>query len=416
MDFTEIIYDKDDVLESFRENFKVSHKDQYDVQNLLWLDQQLERAKTSEKHKEKLIKSLTEKIKPTNSRYRLVFGAALEYLNGVDSLEYRTIIEAISIIKEYAKRTMQYINEKRYVVTVPQISEMLDLSDNYISRNLIGLFDRFTICNTARYVIKLCYPDAYDVDFLNKKVFISRISFSNFLLKHLKYTVYRVQIDLNMPDDKYIELRKKFKSDKVYKAALKKVVAETNDTDKLLEEIKKEAGESKKITRNDLPVIDITKDTVEDIFGADLILKSVKTIKNEVQVIARSELDALGDMGKRYTHKSINDKQIYHYIDYNMTSIRFKFTGLSKYNKQLEKDEEKVMVKYVVDVNDMANIHVNQSIKGEEEYFYSLDLNVYNHLVAKASNEEEKKEIIIDYFYKRLMDDNFKVYERKIKK
>ena len=86
------------------------------------------------------------------------------------------------------------------------------------------------------------------------------------------------------------------------------------------------------------------------------------------------------------------------------------------YNKQLEKDEEKVMVKYVVDVNDMANIHVNQSINGEEEYFYSLDLNVYNHLVAKASNEEEKKEIIIDYFYKRLMDDNFKVYERKIKK
>lgn len=414
MDYTKTLYDKDNVLKLFKENFNVSHKDQYDVQNLLWLDQQLIKANTSDRARELVIDTLVEKVKPKNCRYKLIFYPVIDYLNGIETEEYNTIIEAISIIKDYGKKTMQYINEKRYVVTIPQISQMLDLTDDYITRNLTDFWDRFEICNTARYVIKLLYPDEYDVDFLNKKVFISRKSFADFLLKHLKYTIYRVQINLNMPDNKYIELRKKFNSEKSYRAALKKAVYETNTSDKLLEEMKK-TNTTKKTTRNDLPVIDITKNTVEDIFGFDLKLQSIKTIKNEVQIIARNELDKLAELGKRYTYKSINDTQIYHYIDYNMTSIRFKFIGLSKYNKQLKKDEDKIMVKYVIDVNDMANIHVNQAIKGEDEYFYSLDLEVYNHLVANASNEEEKKRIIIDYFYKMMMDENFKVYKRKDK-
>lgn len=413
MDYTKIIYDKEDTLKAFEEQFKVSIKDRYDVQNLLWLKYKVDKAEDNKERKEALIKDLIGKVKASNSRYRLVFTPVIDYLDGVYSIEYEKIMEAITIIIEYGDRTIEYINRKRFVVTVPQISEMLDLSDDYINRNITDFLDKFTINNTARYVIKSRYPGAFDIDFINKNIFISRQSFSNFLLEHLKFTVYRKQIDLKMPEDKKKKLEDKFKTDKTYRTALKKVVSEANTSDKLLEKLKNNAGEEIKITRNDLPVIDINEKIVESIFGADMVLKGESTIRKETQDKARAEINALGDLGKEYVYRSINPKQVYDYIDNKITSIRFKFVGLNKYNRHLDKNEEKVIVRYVVDTSNIADIYVNKTVKGKEEYFYSLDMEVYTYITRGAKDEEEKKEKIIDYFYKKLMDENFTVYKKK---
>lgn len=413
MDYTKIIYDKNDILDDFSEKFKVSYKDRYDVQNLFWLKQKVKVAENNEEKKEALVLDLREKSKASNSRYKLLFAPVIDYLEGLYSAEYEKIMEAIDIIKEYGEKTIEYINRKRFTVTVPQISEMLDLTDDYINRNITDFLDKFTINNTARYAIKILYPGTYDVDFINKKVFISRKSFSDFLLEHLKFTVYRKQINLNMPKDKKEKLDIKFKTDKTLRMAFKKAVAQVNTSEKLLEELKNSSGEEIKITRNDLPVIDINEKIVESIFGADMILRSESAIRKETQDKARAEINALGDLGKEYVYKSINPKQVYDYIDNKITSIRLKFVGLNKYNRSLDKDEDKVIVRYVVDISNIVNIYVNKTVEGKEDYLYSLDLEVYAHITKGAKTEEEEQDKIIDYFYNMLMKESFTVYKKK---
>lgn len=412
MDYTKEIYNKNDILDAFEKKYKVSYKKEYDVKHLLWLKQELDNSKGSFEKREELVAKLLKKTNAKNSRYGLLFNPVINHLNGFSSNDYNEIMEVISIILEYTEKTLDYINRKRFIVTVPQISEMLDLTDNYINNNLTGYFDSFRILNTVRYVVKTYYPDMYDIDFINKNVFISRKSVSDFLLKHLKFTIYRVQIDLNMPDDKYKKLLEKFKTKKAYKQALSQAVEMVNSNNGDLTIIEKYAKD-KRITRNNLPTIDINEKFVNAIFGGDLILKSESLIRSEIQRKARVELEALGEEGKIYLYKSINPKQVYDYINKKMTSIRFKFVGLEKYNKQLDKVEDKVIVRYVVDTSKIANMYVSKKVKKQESYLYSLDFKVHSYIVGDIKDEKEIKKKIQNYFYDILMKESFVVKKNK---
>lgn len=438
MDYTNIIYSEEKLLKEFQDKYpNCSIKVRADVEVLLWLNDQLNLyngVNADEDFKNILIEKIDK-----NSKYSSLYQ---DILNGLEehNNEFKFIKKSLAAIKKYGENTILYL-DNGYSVTLPELAELLDLDIDYVNENIKEHLDYFKINNTARYVIKSFYPDRYAPLFINKHIFISRDSIKRFLLKHLKYSSHMVQIDLTFDPIRLFNINEKlFKGKKIkendnkkntyndmYRVALNKLVKELNVSEQILKKMKEEfeennPGEKAKISRHDLPLHSVNEEMVSQIMGGDIVLKSTKSIKLEAINDIKIELQSPKFAG--YPFKAFADTQLYNYLDYKTTSTRFKIAGITKERmitvdvfddeemttkkeKQLKK-EEKMMIKYSFDCSQIVKAHL---IK--DNYYYSLDAEVYKKLTKGANNKEEEREKILQYFYTKLMDPEFEVYSKK---
>lgn len=316
------------------------------------------------------------------------------------------IIRVVELIDRYTKITAEYIDTKGYNITMKDLADMLDLDEDYISRNLMGCFDYFKIKTVTRQTFKI-YGYPYRLDFINKNVFFSRKSVRDFLLKYLKFSFIKTQVDLTMPEEKYIELMAKFKTETTYRRALNKILDELNTESKELKDKKIEAkSNGKKFTRMDFKLHNIDETIANDIIAGDTQMQSIDTIRNNIVILEAYTNEMTDNVNKKLT--SLNDPQLYKIIDNRLSSVRFVIDGLSVYNKQLKAEQKKIMVRYSVKVKDIVKFR-----QENDNYLYSIDESAYDKLIGDAKTKTEKQEKIINYFYKRLMDPDFVVKNKR---
>lgn len=83
----------------------------------------------------------------------------------------------------------EYIERKGYSLTIDDICDMLDLSENYVQRYIIKFLDRVELTRDARlgikHIVKWNQDKSFPVAILDKKILINRDSFRDYLSKNL---------------------------------------------------------------------------------------------------------------------------------------------------------------------------------------------------------------------------------------
>lgn len=456
MNFSDEMYTNYEHIEAYNRLFpEVALTTKEEVGHLLYIGQELKGNLAN------FNKYLLQEIEE-ESKYEKVYKVIVDFIeSGEVSDKFESIVNAAATLKEYRKNTLEYIREKRFNITTKELAEILDVDENYISRNLMNEFDYFRMKREARHAIK-CFENDFNNDFLNKFIFLSRDSVRAFLKKYLKYSNRRIQVDLTMPDEKFMELRKKFKTDKAYRTAIRKAIS---DLDRIAEQMKVEKENNNKFTRLDLPLYSITDDMINDILSRDTTIKSIKTIIGEVKTLDRMKYEL--DENAEYNYIGMSSKQAYDILDHNIGTVRFVLDDLVK-NREIDIDEDKLktdLIEYLlnknasvdeisntitINTNDIINIFkVNKDLLfriqnyGEENtterkflvryaanikdlidyrdseadnYLYALDSDAYKSIIKDSKTETERREAIIKHFYTEMMKPEFKINERKKEK
>lgn len=398
MDYTKEIYTNYDVIEEFQSKYKVKLSDRLRLTALLALESMLNTNNIED------LKKVACNNKDNN---RFMANDILEYALS-DKSNKPLIIRTLELIHQYRKSVAEYIDLKDFSFTMNDLSRILDADEGYIDRNIKNSIDYFKIDTMTRHALKI-YKHPYKNDFINKNIFFSRKSVKEFLLKYFKYTSVKSQVDLTMPNDKYIALMSKFKNETTYKRALKKILDEFDSTGQALKQGKKKAklrGET--FTRMDLKLFNIDDKMADDIISGDTKVKSLDTIKNNIVVLEEYAHELSGNFNKTLT--SLNDTQLYRFVDNTISGIRFSLDGFTVYNKQLDIEQRKTLVRYTVKIKDIMNF-----IQKDDDSLYSIDEAAYKKIIGDAKTETERQEKITNYFYNRLIDPNFVVKNNKRK-
>lgn len=407
MNYTDKIYENYEVIEQFEIKYNLKLSNRTSLTALLALESMLNSND---------IDSLKEIAEDEEDVNRKMAEDLLKYLKS-NKMNKPLIIQALELIHQYKNTVSEYIDLKGYSLTMKDLSDMLDLDENYITRNLMPCFDYFKIKTMTRHTLKIFkYP--YQIDFINKNVFFSRKSVKDFLLKYLKYSSIRVQVDLFMPTDKYMALISKFKTETTYRRALNKILNEFNEAKNEMEkQIKRRERledayapfNLERVTRAEYKLFNINEEIANDIISGDIKIQSLQGIRNKIIAIHELKNDMTDNANKKLT--SLNDTQMYRLVDERLSSIRFAIDGLSTYNKQLQTLERKIIVRYSVKIKDLVKFRE----KKNDNYLYSIDKSAYKKIIGDAKTEDERQEKITNYFYKRLMDPNFVVKNNKRK-
>lgn len=398
MNYTHKIYENYDIIEQFENKYNVKLSNRLRLTALLSLESMLNTNNIDG------LKQVAYNKKDMNCK---MAEDLLQYSIS-DKTKEPLIIKVLNLIQKYKNRVSEYIDLKGYSLTMKDLSEILDLDEDYITRNLMGCFDYFKIKTMTRCTFKI-YKYPYEIDFINKNIFFSRKSVKDFLLKYLKYSFSKVQVDLTMPIEKYTKLLSKFKNETTYRRALNKVLDELNTSKTDINNKKKEAKlRGELFTRMDFKLFNINEDIANDIIAGDIKIQSIDTIRNKIIALEDIENEMTDNINKKLT--SLNDPQLYRLVDNRLSSIRFTIDGLTTHNKQLGTEQRKVIVRYSVKIKDIVKFR-----QQDDNYLYSIDELAYKKLIGAAKTEAERQEKIIDYCYNRLMDHNFIVKNNKRK-
>lgn len=407
MNYTDKIYENYEIIEQFEFKYNLKLSNRTRLTALLALESMLNSSD---------IDSLKEIAEDEEDVNRKMAEDLLKYLKS-NKMNKPLIIQALELIHQYKNTVSEYIDLKGYSLTMKDLSDILDIDENYITRNLMPCFDYFKIKTMTRHTLKIFkYP--YQIDFINKNVFFSRKSVKDFLLKYLKYSSIRVQVDLFMPTDKYMALISKFKTETTYRRALNKILNEFNEAKNELEkQIKmRERLENilaqfhmKPLTRADYKLFNIDEEIADDIISGDIKIQSIQSMRNKIIAIKDLENEISNNVNRKLT--SLNDTQMYRIVDGRLSSIRFAIDGLSTYNKQLDMQERRIMVRYSVKINDLIKFIKNE----DNNYLYAIDESAYKKIIGDAKTEDERQEKITNYFFERLMDPDFVVKNNKRK-
>lgn len=439
MDFTDVMYNKDDVFKAFEETFNAKIKNRANVNNIIFCGIRLFEGKNdriSEVVKAALdvIKSGSEFSSVMRTILVIISDGTEEYWNkekeenksfDIISLQeihrpkYNILEDTYRALIYYCDVTCEYINQKRFNVTIPHLSAILDTSDDYINRFISPLLDTFKLDTIARYAVKTL-NNQFELDFINKNKFISRNSLKKFLSEHFKYSTTKVQVDLTMPKEFEEKLRVKFRTDNMYNAAFRKLTEELDMSSQYLKQLK-EASKQKAITKNDLPLNKIENNNVlEFIIAGEFNLQAPNNIRRKMEAIAREELEnRIKETNHGYAYKSFNPTQLYFYLDNKITTTRFVLDNVYTSNK--DKMQEKIKVRYSTGISlldaaqgKIANDEsINCNILQENNMLYSIDAIKYIELTKGMNGDEEKRLAVVNYYYKELMSDNFTVYAKK---
>lgn len=407
MNYTDKIYENYEVIEQFEIKYNLKLSNITRLTALLALESMLNSND---------IDSLKEIAEDEEDVNRKMAEDLLKYLKS-NKMNKPLIIQALELIHQYKNTVSEYIDLKGYSLTMKDLSDILDIDENYITRNLMPCFDYFKIKTMTRHTLKIFkYP--YQIDFINKNVFFSRKSVKDFLLKYLKYSSIRVQVDLFMPTDKYMALISKFKTETTYRRALNKILNEFNEAKNEMEkQIKRRERlenalsqfHMKPLTRADYKLFNIDEEIADDIISGDIKIQSIQSMRNKIIAIKDLENEISNNVNRKLT--SLNDTQMYRIVDGRLSSIRFAIDGLSTYNKQLDMQERRIMVRYSVKINDLIKFIKNE----DNNYLYAIDESAYKKIIGDAKTEDERQEKITNYFFERLMDPDFVVKNNKRK-
>lgn len=439
MDYTYLMYNRDDVFESFEETFNTKIKNRANVNNIIFCGIRLFEGNNDRIHE--VVKVALDVIK-SGSSFSSVMRTILvmisdgteEYwkkekeenecfniisLKEIHKPKYDILEDTYRALVYYSDITCEYINQKRFNITIPHLSEILDTTDDYINRFISPLLDTFKLDTIARYAVKTL-QNQFELDFINKNKFISRSSLKSFLNEHFKYSTTKVQVDLTMPKEYEKNLRSKFKTDNMYNAAFRKLTEELDMSAQYLKQLKK-ANNQKVITKNDLPLKKIDNDNVlESIIAGEFNLKAPDNIRRRLEFIEREEVaKKIRETNRGYRYKSFNPTQLYYYIENKITTTRFALDDV--YTKQNGVIQEKIKVRYATGISLLDaengevfdNGDINSEILQENNMLYSIDAVKYKELTNSIDDDEEKRLAVVKYYYHELMSDKFKVYAKK---
>lgn len=326
----------------------------------------------------------------------------------------------IDIIEECFKESKRYLIDLKYNITLPQLGEILDLDETYISRTILDYFDYFELNNISRFCFKNSKDFNISNSYINKKIFISIESIKSFIRKHIKYTDDRKRINMFLGIEKTIVLSKLYKSGSDLRAAMIKIIQDVemevnNDLKRAVEEKKpKNTRDYNKIRRANQPLNNIPDEWVNLILDQIVNLKSIKSIKKELNsynagLQKASEFNVLNINTLDANFKSVNDTQIYYLLDKYMDYKRFVMIDVDTPNMKNEtENSQAAYVRYAVGIDMLREKYFENEKKisssiFEYDYDVSIDSKIYDYMtdgVPKDQKEERLKEV----FYNRLLN------------
>ena len=318
------------------------------------------------------------------------------------------IDNVIKVYSEYSAATAKAFNNG-YTVTIAELAYVLRLDEDYIVRNLKNYFKFFKINPFARQALKdlhLDYKVKWSSEFVNKDIFFNKNSVREFLLKHFKVTDRRIQINLDFDNKRYIKLIEKFKNINTLKSGIKSVI----------EDLEREFYEEKsKLRRDELPKLCLKKEEVNLIIQEHVKLQSLEDITSYLKFMAENRNKVkLQDKAidkdenehiKNYKYKSVNDAQVYYLLNNKVSATRYAFDNVQVYNASRGVTEEKIVVRYLINAEELLNTYL---LDKDVNFLFSIDSYVLDKLakIERKENEEDK-EVILRYFFNRLMDSSF---------
>lgn len=307
--------------------------------------------------------------------------------------------DVLNAITKIGEATATKVFKEKFDVTVPEISAMFELTEGYITRNLMNEFTSFNMNQHARFFIKNSYPNV-DYSFINKKIFISRKSFDNFIFNKVKVTDFKKQIQLDFSSEQKVALASKFKTEEDIKTAIKKAILTLDST-----------YVTKTPKRKDQAKYPLSQELLYKIYSNDYKMMSMKALRLYYENQAREELQGRDDYEeKEYKFVSYNDYQVYHNKLNKMTFARLVVDGVKNQSSQYG-TQTKTIVRYLIPKN-MITI-TSEQLK-EAENLYSLFNITYKNLASQLPENIEKTEENINNYIKNeiyniMLDSSFEL-------
>lgn len=108
---------------------------------------------------------------------------------------------------------------------------------------------------------------------------------------------------------------------------------------------------------------------------------------------------------KNYKYKSVNDAQVYYLLNNKVSATRYTFDNVQVYNASRGVTEEKIVVRYLINDVELLNTYL---LDKDVNFLFSVDAYALDRLLKIERKEnEEDKEVILRYFFNRLMDSSF---------
>ena len=104
-------------------------------------------------------------------------------------------------------------------------------------------------------------------------------------------------------------------------------------------------------------------------------------------------------------YKSVNDAQVYYLLNNKVSATRYTFDNVQVYNASRGVTEEKIVVRYLINDVELLNTYL---LDKDVNFLFSVDAYALDRLLKIERKEnEEDKEVILRYFFNRLMDSSF---------
>ena len=312
---------------------------------------------------------------------------------------FNSLIDVLAAIEELGKITNEKIFKENFDVTIAEIASMLQLTEGYITRNLMGEFVNFNMSQYARFYIKSINPKI-DMDFINKKVFISRVSYDDFIKTKIKFTDFKKQILLDFDYNEYKNFYLKFKEEKDRKKAINKAI-------KILD---REYVQSPP-KRKDQAKYPLSEELLNKIYSEDYKMMSMKSLREYYEKEARDNLENREDYEeKEYKFVSYNDYQVYYNKLNKMTFARLVVDDVKSESSQ-HGTQNKTIVRYLVPTSMIGS---SAQPLQETDNCYSLFNVTYKSIIANMPENIEKTDEAINTeirkkIYNIMIDDNFKI-------
>ena len=309
------------------------------------------------------------------------------------------LCDVLNAIKKVGEATATKVFKEKFDVTVAEIADMFELTEGYITRNLMNEFLSFNMNQHARFFIKNSYPNV-DYNFINKKVFVSRKSFDDFIQNKVKYTDFKKQIQLDFSGEQKVALASRFKKEEDIKKAIKKAIAILDDS--YVKTTPK---------RKDQAKYPLSEELLDKIYSDDYKMMSMKALRLYYENQAREELKARPDYEeKEYKFVSYNDYQVYYNKLNKMTFARLIVDGVKSKSSQYG-TQTKTIVRYLVPKN---MISITREPLRETDNLYSLFNITYKNLASQLPENIEKTEENINNYIKKeiyniMLDSSFEL-------
>lgn len=287
------------------------------------------------------------------------------------------LCDVLNAIAKIGETTATKVFKEKFDVTVAEIADMFELTEGYITRNLMNEFVSFNMNQHARFFIKNSYPNV-DYNFINKKVFISRKSYNSFIKNKVKFTDFKKQIQLDFSNKQKVALVSKFKKEEDIKKAIKKAISTLDDL-----------YVKTTLKRKDQAKYPLSDELLDKIYSDDYKMMSMKALRLYYENQAREDLKSSPNYEeKEYKFVSYNDYQVYYNKLNKMTFARLVVDDVKSKSSQYG-TQTKTIVRYLVPKN---MISITREPLQETDNLYSLFNITYKNLASQLPENIEKTE------------------------